>query len=167
MQQAIVGGATFSIAHEGALVTVNGKSYKLELLERKRDEYVFLANGKKVRIMADDDGQALDKRWDIWVNGRKYSVQLRDKLDVLLDQMGMNKVSEQAVKELKAPMPGLVFDIKVKEGDEVKKDDPLLILEAMKMENIIKSPGNGVVKQIKVEKGKAVEKNDLLIVFES
>jgi acetyl/propionyl-CoA carboxylase alpha subunit len=166
MEQAIVGKTTFQISASGSQVSVNGKVYRMELLEKYPDEYVFLANGKKVRIIAGDDGVAHDKKWDIWVNGRKYPVQLRDNLDVLLHKMGMNNSAGQSVKELKAPMPGLVLDIMVEVGSTVKKDEPLLILEAMKMENVIKSPGDGVVKQVKAIKGKAVEKNDILITFE-
>jgi biotin carboxyl carrier protein len=62
-------------------------------------------------------------------------------------------------------MPGLIVDIKVEAGQEVKKGDPILILEAMKMENIIKSPGDGVVKAIKVNPRDNVEKNQVLIQF--
>jgi biotin carboxyl carrier protein len=77
----------------------------------------------------------------------------------------MNNLQNNSAKEIKAPMPGLIFDIKVKEGDEVKKGDPVLILEAMKMENILKSPGDGTVKKIKIKKGESVEKNQVLIQF--
>ena len=62
-------------------------------------------------------------------------------------------------------MPGLIIDLKVKTGDTVKAGDSLLILEAMKMENMLKSPGDGVVKNVKVKKGDAVEKNQVLIEF--
>jgi biotin carboxyl carrier protein len=62
-------------------------------------------------------------------------------------------------------MPGLIIDLKVKQGDVVKAGDALLILEAMKMENIIKAPGEGTVKMIKAKKGDSVEKNQVLIEF--
>ncbi len=68
--------------------------------------------------------------------------------------MGMNNSSAGKVNNIKAPMPGLIIDLKVKVGDEVKQNDALLILEAMKMENIIKSPGDGVVKAVKIKKGR-------------
>ena len=55
--------------------------------------------------------------------------------------------------------------MKVKPGDAVKQGDPLFILEAMKMENIIKSPGEGTVKAVKAKKGDSVEKNQVLIEF--
>ena len=69
------------------------------------------------------------------------------------------------LNEIKAPMPGLVVRITVEEGAEVKKGDSLLVLEAMKMENVIKAPGDAVVGKIKVNAGQAVEKNQLLISF--
>ena len=63
-------------------------------------------------------------------------------------------------------MPGLILEINIEEGQEVKENDPLLILEAMKMENVINSPRDGVIKSIAVSQGNTVEKNALLIEFE-
>jgi biotin carboxyl carrier protein len=77
----------------------------------------------------------------------------------------MDKLHSAKVNELKAPMPGLVLDIVVSEGQEVKKGDALVVLEAMKMENILKSPADVVVKKISVKKGTAVEKNQVLVLF--
>src|SRR5690606_3417991 len=96
---------------------------------------------------------------------RSYTVQLRDKFDLLLEKMGMNNGQSGKINTIKAPMPGLIVDVRVKEGDTVKANDPLLILEAMKMENMIKPPGDAVVKSIKVRKGDNVEKNQVLIEF--
>ncbi|MEL6135773.1 MAG: acetyl-CoA carboxylase biotin carboxyl carrier protein subunit, partial [Bacteroidota bacterium] len=78
---------------------------------------------------------------------------------------GMEHSLSKKLDSLKAPMPGLIHSLKVEAGQEVKKGDPLLILEAMKMENIIKSPGEGVVKEIHVVEKNSVEKNALLITF--
>jgi biotin carboxyl carrier protein len=64
---------------------------------------------------------------------------------------------------VKAPMPGLVLNIVVEPGQTVEKGDPMIILEAMKMENVIKAAGEGRVKAIKVQKGMAVDKGQLLI----
>jgi biotin carboxyl carrier protein len=62
-------------------------------------------------------------------------------------------------------MPGLILSVAVAEGQEVKKGDPLLILEAMKMENVIKAPADATVKVIKVRKGDSVDKNQVLVLF--
>lgn len=107
-----------------------------------------------------------EKRVTILVNNVKYEVKLQDKYDELLKALGMEAGSSKKLKEVKAPMPGLVLDVRVKAGDSVKKGDGLLVLQAMKMENVISSPGDGVVKSIVVKNGDAVEKNQVLINFE-
>ncbi len=106
-----------------------------------------------------------EKAFTIKVNGQLYEVKVQDKFDLLLQQLGMSNAGSKQVKELKAPMPGLILDIKVTEGQAVQKGDPLIILEAMKMENIIKAPADGTVKQIKARKGDSVEKNQVLLSF--
>ena len=69
-------------------------------------------------------------------------------------------------KTLKAPMPGLILEIKVQAGDKVAKGSPLLIVEAMKMENVVKAPADVVIKTVHTEKGASVERNDRLLEFE-
>ena len=78
----------------------------------------------------------------------------------------MDAASIKKVNELKAPMPGVVVDIMVGIGDAVVKDDPLVVLEAMKMENMLKSPSDGVISSINIKKGDTVEKNRVLVNFE-
>ena len=80
--------------------------------------------------------------------------------------MGFEVGATKQINDIKAPMPGLILDISVTVGQEVKEDEPLLILEAMKMENVFTSPRDGIIKSISVSKGDAVDKNDLLIEFE-
>jgi biotin carboxyl carrier protein len=93
-------------------------------------------------------------------------VQLKDRYDELLHELGMDKVSSKKFNDLKSPMPGMVMKLEVQVGDEVKKGDALLVLEAMKMENLLKAQGSGKVKLIKVKAGDKVEKNERLILFE-
>lgn len=99
------------------------------------------------------------------IDGIFSQVSYAHKIDLLLEKMGFDLGSANKMSILKAPMPGLVVDWFVKEGDKVQSGDKLLILEAMKMENIIKSTGEGVIKKLQVQKGMAVEKNQLLIEF--
>ena len=63
-------------------------------------------------------------------------------------------------------MPGLILEVSVEDGQEVKEGDALLILEAMKMENVITSPRDGKIKKIEVKQGEAVEKKHVLLTFE-
>jgi biotin carboxyl carrier protein len=105
------------------------------------------------------------KTAQIRVNNNLYSVSAKDQFDLLLDKMGLSNLNSAKIGELKAPMPGLVLRTFVKEGDAVSKGDNLLILEAMKMENIIKAPADAVVKTVKIKPGDKVEKAQILLLF--
>ena len=124
-------------------VIKNNKSYNIEMLKANPEE----------------------KNFFIKVNGRKFKFAVKDKYDELLKSLGMDNMASTKVANLKAPMPGLVINIAVEVGQTVQKGDALLILEAMKMENVIKSPTDGVIKSITVKKGDAVEKNQVLLNF--
>ncbi len=107
-----------------------------------------------------------DKSYTVKVNNNTYTVSISDATDQLIKDMGFTVGASKQVNEIKAPMPGLILDINVNVGDEIKEDDPLLILEAMKMENSILSPRNGIIKSVGVTKGEAVDKGVLLVEFE-
>ena len=100
------------------------------------------------------------------VNSNTYQVKIANKLDQLISKMGFSIGTNKQINKIKAPMPGLILDVMAKEGQVVKEDDALLILEAMKMENVIISQREGIIKTIAVKKGDAVDKNNLLIEFE-
>lgn len=106
------------------------------------------------------------KKMTIEIEGETFAIEIQDELDMMLDKMGLNAVPAKHVKEIKAPMPGLVLEINVKEGQESAEGDKLLVLEAMKMENSITNPANAVVKKIHVKAGQVVEKGQVLIEFE-
>lgn len=106
-----------------------------------------------------------EKKAIIKINGNIYTLNVEDQYDQLLKQLGMDNLAVNKILQVKAPMPGLVLSVLVAEGDEVKKGDSLLVLEAMKMENMIKSPSDGIIKKIEVKPGNTVEKNELLISF--
>ena len=108
----------------------------------------------------------LNKSYRISVNGKPYEVQIAAPLDQWISDMGFELGSIRNISQIEAPMPGLILDIQVSQGDSVKEGDPLLVLEAMKMENVILSPREGVVKKVAVTKGMAVDKKHLLVEFE-
>ncbi|MDT0689032.1 acetyl-CoA carboxylase biotin carboxyl carrier protein subunit [Salegentibacter sp. F188] len=106
------------------------------------------------------------KKYSVRINSNIYEVDISNELDLLIEEMGLSLGSAQAVNDIKAPMPGLILDVVVKEGDKVKEGDYLLVLEAMKMENTLTAPGDGIIKSVHVEKGQTVDKNQLLIELE-
>jgi biotin carboxyl carrier protein len=103
------------------------------------------------------------KVFTVKINGSKYTVQLADRFDQMVERLGLNVVKQHLAKDIQAPMPGLVLEIVVQPGDEVDAGDPLVILEAMKMENVIKATGAGTVKSLEVTQGSAVDKGQLLL----
>jgi biotin carboxyl carrier protein len=106
-----------------------------------------------------------EKKLVVKINNTTYTLDIKDKYDELLHSLGLDSLAAKKVNDIKAPMPGMVLNILVTEGQEVKKGDALIVLEAMKMENVLKSPTDGVIKKIAINKGVAVEKNQLLIQF--
>lgn len=106
------------------------------------------------------------KSYQVKINKNVFNVNIFSDLDILIKDMGFEVGSSRMINDIKAPMPGLLLDINVSEGQEVKENETLLILEAMKMENVLTSPRDGVIKSIAVKKGDAVEKNQLLLTFE-
>lgn len=107
------------------------------------------------------------KHYQVSINNNVYNVAISDGLDLLIDKMGFTSGAKKVITSINAPMPGLLIEMSVKEGQEVKENDSLFILEAMKMENSITSPIDGVIKAIHSKKGDAVEKNQILIEFEN
>ena len=108
----------------------------------------------------------LSKTYSVKVNGNLYNVAIASPLDSLIKDMGFEVGASKQVNVIKAPMPGLILEMSVSVGQEVKENDCLLILEAMKMENSFLSPRAGIIKSISANKGDAVEKGQLLIEFE-
>ena len=112
------------------------------------------------------DSNFLNRTYVVRINSRPYEVKISNELDLLIEEMGLSLAAGQVVNDIKAPMPGLILDVQVKAGDEVKEGDHLIILEAMKMENTLTAPRDGVVKTLNVKKGQTVDKNQLLIEME-
>jgi biotin carboxyl carrier protein len=164
MYIASVNKKSFEIESQDDEFIVNGEPFKLDIEKLSEGYFHILHHNKSYRaevVKADYK----TKSFLIKINGSIYPVELKDRFDLLLEKMGMNSGASGKVNNIKAPMPGLIIELKVKIGDVVKPGDTLLILEAMKMENIIKSPGEGVVKTVKIKKGESVEKNQVLIEF--
>ena len=134
----------------------------LDLIENTDGSFHILKNQKAYRVEVAFINKDL-KTFTFHINGSVYTAEINDKYDRLIDQLGMKVGAVVAAGNIKAPMPGLVLEIAVEVGQSVVKGDKVLILEAMKMENVIKASGDGIVKVIHVSKGTAVDKGQLLI----
>lgn len=126
-------------------ILLNNSSYSAELvsLDRKRKEAL------------------------IKVNGSIHTVSLSDEYDELLKDLGMETSGKADAGILNAPMPGLVLHLLVKPGDVLKKGDGFLVLEAMKMENLIKAQADICITSVEISEGDKVEKNQVLLRYDS
>lgn len=132
------------------------------ILEKNGENYRFLYKNVNynVRIVSYDEST---KTYKLKINGYTLTIKKENELDQLINQLGFNKPPKVELKQIIAPMPGLVKDILAKEGDAIVSGSNLLILEAMKMENILKSNGDGVITSIEVKIGDKVDKGTILM----
>ena len=158
-------GKTYGFEKKDGRYRLNGDSVDSDLRRIGPDRFHIVAAGRsyEVELISTDEGH---KRFVLKIDNATYEAEVSTPLDLLLERMGMQTVASSKMNMLKAPMPGLIADVRVGIGDEVAKDTPLLVLEAMKMENMIKSHGEGRVKKIAVSKGDHVEKGQVLMEFE-
>jgi len=144
------------------VATINGETIPIQLHEID-GSHVFSAlvgsRSLEIEIRRNEVGYL------IFHKGNSLEYLVEDERTARLKQSMNQAVAHKIDKELKAPMPGLVVAIEVKPGQQLKKGDGLLIIEAMKMENEIKAPFDCMIKEIKVQERQVVEKGQVLVVF--
>lgn len=154
----------FDIVKKNNELLINGTSANMDIKKLHGNAWHAINNLQSYNIEVVSFNKA-DKAARIKVNNNIYIVSGKDEFDILLDGLGLNDLTMKKGGDVKAPMPGMVLKVFIAEGMEVKKDENLFILEAMKMENIIKAPLDFIVKTVKVNPGGKVEKNQVLLTF--
>lgn len=134
---------------------------KLDIIKYQTGYHV-LENNESFKVDHLNIGKS-PKNISVIINGNTYEFDIKDRHDLLVDRMGLADIGEKKITDIKSPMPGLILEIAVKEGDSFTAGDTLLILEAMKMENVIKAEADGVVKAILKNTSDAVEKGEIII----
>jgi len=134
----------------------------LDLVKNQDDSYHLIHNGRsyRIRILVLDASTAEMK---IEINGKRYSLSVETPLAHKIKSLGLDAEDAVNGESVKAPMPGKVLKLFVAEGEAVESGQDLMILEAMKMENVIKAGANGVVDTISIKEGDNVEKNASLL----
>ena len=166
---------------------IDGKSYNVELgigkvitveIEGKPYQAEIKNTPKGLNVIIDKKNFSVKlEESHISINGKKHSIEVRNlrrgrpSWDNTINNEDESKNSKPAQKisgaegMIHPPMPGRIISIKVKEGDSVKMGSPLIVLEAMKMQNEIVSNIDGVVREIRVSEGDLVESSDVLVVI--
>jgi biotin carboxyl carrier protein len=149
------------IDHENQ-ITVNGTPYAVDFQQLPQGGTLsLLIDNRSLEAIVDER----DDAWDVLIRGELYSVQVQDERAYRLAQARGTLVAESGTVAIKSPMPGLILDVLVVEGDPVEKGDKVVILESMKMENELRASREGVVTRVHVEKGDSVDKDQELVII--
>jgi biotin carboxyl carrier protein len=136
-------------------VTVEGRAYTVQVIARQGSLLTFEVDGRQYSAAIPARPSSVTSRTSIVpVTGER-----RARTDAA-------SAHGSAQPEVKAPLPGIISDVKVKAGDTVKTGSTLLVIEAMKMENPIKAPRDCVIKSVEVKKGQDVQHGAVLITLE-
>jgi acetyl/propionyl-CoA carboxylase alpha subunit len=144
-------------------VTINGTPRSIDYQSLKQGSSCsLLVDGKLYEPMVYEENGG----WEIIIKGNRYTVQIEDERERLLRLASGGASHQQGRYILTSPMPGLVIDIPVKEGDQVSAGDVLVILESMKMQNELTAPRDGIVTQIQASVNDNVERKENLMTLE-
>ncbi len=157
---------TIEISENKKSANVNGQLHDIDFIQLEPGHFHLICDQKSFDVEIESINTD-EKSLVLILNGTRHDIKIKDRYDDLLERLGLDKTIVKKDSNIKAPMPGLVLDIVVTPGQQVEKDTPLIILEAMKMENVIKSQGPAIIKNILITKGSTVEKNAVLIEFEA
>ena len=136
-----------------------------DIVQKSSTEFNIVKDHRSVNATL-VNSDASGKKLTVEVDGETFEVEIKDELDQMLDVMGFSKATTKLIKEIKAPMPGMVLEVVVSDGQEVNEGDKILILGAMKMENSIMIQTNAKIKRVAVTVGQAVEKGQVLVELE-
>lgn len=164
-------------------VTVDGREFDI-MLEYRSEKFIAIINGREYTVKQTPltEGRSLllinNESLEVDIhspggNGERHVFMAGMEMQTSIEDYAVARmrkaagISHAKIEDvLKAPMPGLVVDVKVKAQDRVAKGQPLIVVEAMKMENIIKAAHAGTIKSVNIQAGESVEKGDILLEFE-
>ncbi len=157
-------------------VTIGGHTFEIDvqLSQRTATEVPLVVNGQLITVSVPDLDAPIDQMEWLLIDGRPHEVVIDPDLRWIRTRTGLHRVEVRDLEartsrplsrdgRVKSPIPGRIKDVFVQIGDRVETGDPLLILEAMKMENEIRAPRHGVVNQLKASVGQIVALNEVLI----
>jgi len=165
--QVMVDGREFDIIleyrSERFVATVGGREYVVKQTPLSEGRSLLLIDNESLEVDIHSHNGSGERR--VFMAGMEIVTSIEDyAVAQMRKAAGISRVKTEDV--LKAPMPGLVVEVKVVAREKVAKGQPLVVVEAMKMENIIKSTHAGTIKSVKIQAGNSVEKGDTLLEFE-
>ncbi|MCB0731315.1 MAG: hypothetical protein KDC88_09800 [Ignavibacteriae bacterium] len=143
-------------------VNLNGKELSVQISELSPYTFKLIVNNKIYHITTT---KLENNKFSFLVDGHYFETFVRSRLEEEAAKILNLNSQKSGKRNIFSPMPGLIVKLNKKVGDEIQADEPLILLEAMKMENVIKSPLTGKITEILIKEGSSVEKNQILVVI--
>ncbi len=159
-----IGEQTFKLNVDettGLIANENQQHFEYDLVELKKGSYSLIFDGKSYLFYL----EKVNGQYKLFVEGEVIDATVQDEQNVLLEKFVKAHKSEPKEQLIKAPIPGLITKVFVQSGYQLKKDETILTLEAMKMENLIKAPCACVVEKVFVKAGQTVQQNQELVLL--
>ncbi len=161
-----------SIFNAEILQKLGNSEYLVKINDSERNLKILNMNSKGVEFVLDQEYHKVKyldnstSEMKIVVNGIPFTLNMHQNLNKIVYKNSGDEGSGDSQLALRSQIPGKVIKISVSEGSEIKKDDPICVLESMKMQVSVKSHKDGVVKKIKIKEGNTVAKNDVIAEIE-
>jgi acetyl/propionyl-CoA carboxylase alpha subunit len=144
-------------------VLINGDLYEFDFQAlRQHLSYSLLIKGESFEVnVYQENGE-----WEVLLRGKQYTVTVEDEREKRLREASGEAGIRLGAVSVLAPMPGLVIDIPVAEGEDIDEGDVLIVLESMKMQNELRAPRSGKISSIQTKINANVERKQTLLVLE-
>lgn len=144
-------------------VRLGKKSFPVDITELGGDRYLLLIGDRSYEVEGQRSGGLVTLNFE----NREWQIPVLSRQQMLEAEICAEDNNADSVGEIVAPMPGMVLRVEVSPGQKVESGSPLIVIEAMKMENEIRSSVAGKIAEILVKPGQAVEKDDRLVRIEN
>jgi len=158
-----LGETTREVVVEAGHVLIDGKPIEADILTLPgSDRQLLRLDGRSLSLFARREGAG----WIVELEGRLFEVLVEDERTRHIRELASHVAPVETRRDLRAPMPGLIVRVEVREGQEVETGDSLVVMEAMKMENELRADSPGTVISVEVAPGQAVERDAVLLKLE-
>ena len=141
-------------------VELNGNNHKVELSQLSKHTYLLRINNNVYHVTSE---RVNNQSYSFTIDGFAYNTTVRTNLEEKANEYLQNRAKENGTEIIKSPMPGLIVKILKQVGDSVETGEPIILLEAMKMENEIRASASGIVKSVSTKEKSSVEKGEPLL----
>lgn len=162
MYKVEIADSHMEVSSKDGITFFNGNSVSLDVVSLEQNVLHLMVNNKPITAEFIEIEKET-KTITLMINNQKAIVKLKDTFDLLLHDLGLDALAAKKVQNIKAPMPGMVLKVLVEDGQLIKKGENLLVLEAMKMENMLKASEDCVISKLLIQAGDKVEKGQILI----